>query len=143
MAPTEHRAGTSLDGQLVLCIDNEKDILDGMHGLLSKWGAEPVTASNRVEALAEMSRVRDERGYYPAILLVDYHLDDSVTGLEVIEALRDAAGSDLPAVILTADHTEEVIEQVRAAGHAILHKPIKPAALRALMTRVLVRRNVA
>ena len=77
------------------------------------------------------------------MLLVDYHLDNGVTGTEVIRALRKASGVDLPAVILTADYAEDVINEVRRDGHTILHKPVKPAALRALMNRILSRRQVA
>ena len=71
---------------------------------------------------------------------MDYHLDDKVIGLDVIVALRAASGIELPAVILTADYSKEVSEVVRAAGHALLHKPVKPAALRALINRILSRR---
>jgi DNA-binding response OmpR family regulator len=121
---------------VVLCIDNEQEILDGMHGLLSKWGARPLIAGTLAEALTQL----DEGGAIPSLLLIDYHLDDGVTGLEVIDALRDKAGVALPAAILTANYTTEVADLVRDAGHALLHKPIKPAALRALINRLLARR---
>ena len=124
-------------------MDNEQDILDGMRGLLSKWGARPLTASTKDEALMEFMRLRNSNAQYPAMLLVDYHLDDGLTGITVINALREEAGIDLPAVILTADHSAEVSAEVRNAGHAILYKPVKPAALRALMNRILSRRIVA
>lgn len=138
-----HRSASSLDGQFVLCIDNQQDILDGMHGLLSKWGARPLIAATLDDALGELRKTRATHGQYPAILLVDYHLDDNVTGIDVIHALREEAGVDLPVVILTADHSERVLNEVRDAGYSILHKPVKPAALRALMNRILSRRNVA
>jgi CheY-like chemotaxis protein len=77
------------------------------------------------------------------MLLVDYHLDDDDTGIAVIDALREQADSELPAVILTADHSAEVADTIRTAGHTVLYKPVKPAALRALMTRLLSRRRVA
>ena len=140
---THMRSGLSLDNHAVLCIDNEPDILEGMQGLLSKWGANVLTASNKAGALRALEDARKHHGQYPSVLLVDYHLDDGVTGLEVIAALRDAAGTALPAVILTADHSDEVADQVRRAGHGLLHKPVKPAALRALITSLLSRRSVA
>ena len=143
VAPREQRSAASLDAEPILCVDNEADILDGMRGLLSKWGAVPLTASTLDEAILELMRLKDQRGRYPAVLLVDYHLDDGVTGIEVIKALRDEAGAELPAVILTADHTEDVIEQIESAGLRLLHKPVKPAALRALINRILTRRDVA
>ena len=114
-----------------------------MRGLLSKWGAQPLTASTSEEALLEIMRLRQQSGRYPALLLVDYHLDDGVTGIDVISAVRDETGTELPAVILTADHTREVAERIESAGHSLLHKPIKPAALRALINRTLARRDVA
>ena len=136
----ERRAATSIDGQCIVCIDNEKDILDGMSGLLERWGARPVTARTEHEALDKINRLRLEHDQAPALLLVDYHLDNKVTGLDVIAALRAALGPELPAVILTADYSKEISELVREAGHALLHKPIKPAALRALISRILSRR---
>jgi signal transduction histidine kinase/CheY-like chemotaxis protein/PAS domain-containing protein len=136
----EQRSATSIDGQFIVCIDNEQDILDGMSGLLERWGARPVTACAQADALSELERLRVEHDQVPALLLVDYHLDDKVIGLDVIVALREASGIELPAVILTADYSKEVSEIVRAAGHALLHKPVKPAALRALINRILSRR---
>ena len=139
----EPRVASSIDGQVILCIDNESETLDGMHGLLGKWGAAPIVASNLDHAQAAMTRVYDEHGRWPALLVVDYHLNDNVTGLHVIDALRAQAGCDLPAIILTADHTQTVADIVRDAGHAILRKPVKPAALRALINRILGRQAIA
>ncbi len=142
-AAIDPRDSSSIDGQVVLCIDNEQEILDGMHGLLRKWGAAPSVATNRDEALAEMQRVHEASGNWPALLLVDYHLDNKTTGLEVIIALREFSGVNLPAVILTADHSDKVAHLVRLGGHVLLHKPVKPAALRALINRILSRRAAA
>ena len=124
----------------MLCVDNEEEILDGMHGLLTRWGAEPIIAIGRAEALEAMQALRADRGCWPALLLVDYHLGNADTGLDVIAALRKHAGEILPAVILTADYSDKVADLVHSAGHAMLRKPVKPAALRALINRVLSRR---
>ena len=48
------------------------------------------------------TRVYTEERDRPALLLVDYHLDNEVTGLEIIDALCDAAGQRIPAAIVTA-----------------------------------------
>jgi Na+/proline symporter/CheY-like chemotaxis protein len=144
LAPSlpEPRAASSIDGQVIVCIDNEREILDGMQGLLSKWGASPVIAETQQQALAELQRLREDEDRLPVLLLVDYHLGNNVTGIEVIEALRRSAGDQLPAVILTADYTQEVANIVHDAGHGLLHKPIKPAALRAMINRILSRRSL-
>jgi len=134
-------SSTSLDGQFVLCIDNEQDILDGMRELLENWGAQPLIATNVNTAIEQLQATHDNHGKYPTVLLVDYHLDDSATGVDVIRTLRKHAGLDIPAIVVTADYTGAVLKEVREMGDSILHKPIKPAALRALMTRVLSRRK--
>ena len=88
-------------------------------------------------------RLKDIEGQRPSVLLVDYHLDAGVTGLDVVAALRGETGIDMPVVVLTADHSDTVTDEVREAGHPLLHKPVKPAALRALLNRLLARRDVA
>ena len=44
---------------------------------------------------------------------------------------------------ITADRSPAVREQARAAGIQLLHKPVKPAALRALLAQWRVLRVVA
>ena len=72
----------------------------------------------------------------PAALLVDYHLSDDDTGLGTISAIR-AAWGPLPAVVITADHSDEVRENVRLAGVRLVRKPIRPAGLRAALNQLL------
>jgi DNA-binding response OmpR family regulator len=124
----------------VMCIDNEHTILDGMHGLLSKWGARPLIATNEESALKQLQELEGYGDALPSILIVDYHLDDDVTGVEVIRRLRERADNYIPAIVVTADHTDSVRQEVRESGDALLHKPIKPAALRAQMSRLLSHR---
>ena len=144
-APEKKRTGStvSIDGQLVLCIDNEQDILDGMRGLIEKWGGRPLGVSSTEEAVAVLQAHQSEHGELPALLLVDYHLNDGDTGLSAIAALREESGVELPAAILTADRSDDVSGLVREAGIDLLHKPVKPAALRALINRTLSRRSAA
>src|SRR5262249_1939013 len=84
-------------------------------------------------------------GGVPDIILVDYHLDEG-TGLEVVAALRAAmcgTACDPPAIVITADHSAEVQRQARLFGCALLRKPVKAAALRALMYQLTRQRAVA
>src|SRR5262249_59415032 len=67
-------------------------------------------------------------------LLVDYHLDDG-NGIEAIAELRRRFGADLTAILVTADASPQVREDARANGIQVLNKPVKPAALRALLTQ--------
>jgi Na+/proline symporter/signal transduction histidine kinase len=126
-----------LVGTTALCIDNEPSVLDGMETLLCGWGCEVIKAPDLATALAAIA----ESSTVPNGLLVDYHLDHG-NGIEAIVALRRHCG-DLPAILITADRSPSVREQARAEGIQLLHKPLKPAALRALLAQWRVLRVAA
>ncbi len=129
------RSPAGLDGVLVLCVDNQADILEGMSQLLGAWGCEVLEATGTADAL----QVVDRRSRCPDILLVDYHLDDGDNGLSTMAAMKERYG-DIPGVVITADHSDEVRSAARTMGCPVLRKPVKPAALRALITQYTVRR---
>ena len=124
-------------GTAALCIDNEPSVLDGMETLLRGWGCEVIKAPDLGAALAAIA----ESPIMPNGLLIDYHLDEG-NGIEAIVALRRRCG-ELPAILITADRSPAVREQARAEGIQVLHKPIKPAALRALLAQWRVLRVAA
>ncbi len=119
-----------LAGLAVLTIDNERRILDGMEALLSGWGCKVVAAASENEAARILARL----GILPDVLIADYHLDDT-NGLYVIASLRDKIDDSLPAILLTADRSPEVRDRAAAADVHVLHKPLKPAALRSLLSK--------
>jgi Na+/proline symporter/signal transduction histidine kinase/ActR/RegA family two-component response regulator len=114
----------------VLCIDNEPAIVDGMEALLGGWGCRVLKASDFATALSAI----EEAHMRPNGLLVDYHLDGG-NGIEVIDALRRHFRYHFPAILITADRSPDVREAARSAGAHVLNKPVKPAALRAMITQ--------
>lgn len=130
-------ASTGLDaygfaGIEVLVIENEPAVREAMRTLLGRWSCRITFAVS----LAELAGLLANRDYRPRLVLADYHLDHGETGLEAILLVRAARGDTLPAVVITADHTEEVARRV--APHCdVLRKPIRPAELRALMSHLL------
>jgi Na+/proline symporter/signal transduction histidine kinase len=127
-----------LAGTIVLCIENERTILDGMATLLGGWGCRVLTAADLTEALAAI----DASGLEPDGVLVDYHLD-GVDGVAALAELRRRAGRHIPAILITADRSRRVREAAQAEGLHLLNKPIKPASMRALMTQWRVQRVAA
>lgn len=119
---------TPLAGMHVLCIDNEPRILEGMDMLLSGWGCTVTTAAGLDDALALAGRG------VPDVVLADYHLD-SGDGLEAVRQLRAVWKAAVPGVLITADRSPAVREAAQALDLHILAKPVKPAALRALLTK--------
>jgi CheY-like chemotaxis protein len=134
-APVEVSATAGLS---VLCIDNDAKILAGMTALLSGWGCDAIVAASAREALRALRTA--DRG--PDLLLVDYHLDEG-DGLSAVASIRSRLGEEVPAILITADRSPELKERALKAGIRVLHKPLKPAALRALMSQSTVRRTAA
>ncbi|PKQ40484.1 hybrid sensor histidine kinase/response regulator [Pseudomonas sp. YY-1] len=128
--------GQPLQGTQVICIDNEDSILTGMYSLLSRWGCQVWTARNRLECEHLLSE--DVR---PQLALIDYHLDEGETGTELMAWLRTRLGEPVPGVVISADGRPELVAEVHAAGLDYLPKPVKPAALRALLSRHLTLRG--
>ncbi len=127
-----------LAGTTALCIDNEPAVLDGMETLLRGWGCEVIKAPDLNLALAAIA----ESPTMPNGLLVDYHLDEG-NGIDAIVLLRRQYGADLPAILITADRSPAVREAARAQAIQVLNKPLKPAALRAMLAQWRVMRVAA
>lgn len=124
--------GGRLDDQVILVIDNEASILEGMAALLHGWGCTVHGASNEDQAVAQSTGTNPR----PDLIIADYHLDDDAIGTDAINAVRAATNADIPAVVITADRMPELREQLGQAGLHVLQKPVKPAQLRALITRL-------
>jgi len=133
--PVDMRA---LTGMAVLCIDNDAKILDGMTTLLGGWGCRVIAATDLAEATAALR----QEPTAPAGLLVDYHLDHG-DGVAAIDDLRRRYGAGLPAILVTADRSAAVRAQAHAHDIQVLNKPIKPAALRALLAQWRIQRVAA
>jgi Na+/proline symporter/signal transduction histidine kinase len=127
-----------LAGMAVLCIDNDPQILDGMEALLGGWGCQVLKASDLPSAITAIEAVK------PILsgLLVDYHLDNG-NGIDAIVELRKRFGADLPAILITADRTPPVRDEARARDVPIVNKPVKPAALRALLAQWRIQHATA
>jgi PAS domain S-box-containing protein len=117
----------NLHGLRVLCVDNDGAILDGMEALLGQWGVQVLKARNSAEAtmLCEQSGVDT--------VLADYHLGDGVDGIDLLHRLCRSRIPTLSAALISADHDADLILAARNAGFPLLHKPLRPAALRALL----------
>ncbi|HEY9133273.1 MAG TPA: hybrid sensor histidine kinase/response regulator, partial [Dyella sp.] len=121
----------------VLCLDNDVSILEGMRALLQRWGVDCRTAVDVSQALNELRKGAID------LILADYHLTDDMDGLQAIAHLRDQIVPFPPVALITADGSSELKQQTRALGYPLLHKPIRPAALRALLGALLRKRDVA
>lgn len=120
-------------GKLVVVIDDDPFVVEGMDGLLSNWGALLVSADSGETALVELSKL-DQR---PDLIIADYRLANGMTGVQAIERLRRELGSTLPAFLISGDTAPERLRDAQERGIHLLHKPVPPMQLRAMITRLL------
>jgi DNA-binding response OmpR family regulator len=114
-------------------------VLSGIEALLVSWGCHTVALRDRESAMGWVQR----REAVPDILLVDYHLDRGESGLELAQEMQKVWGRRVPSIVITADHTQEAQTAATARGCQILRKPVKPAALRAVMNSMLAYESIA
>jgi signal transduction histidine kinase/CheY-like chemotaxis protein len=132
----EHSSQAAVDqalGKLVVVIDDDALVLDGMRGLLKNWGCSVVTASSEEAALAALS----EGETPPDIIISDYRLSDGKTGFAVIERIRRAFGTPIPAFLISGDTAPERLREASASGYYLLHKPVLPITLRSVVSQLL------
>jgi DNA-binding response OmpR family regulator len=108
-------------------VDNDAAILDGMQALLGQWGVLVFKARDSAQAAIVFGASSVDA------VLADYHLGDGIDGIELLRELRKSR-SPLAAALISADHDTDLILAARKAGWPLLHKPLRPAALRALLS---------
>ncbi len=136
-APAAVSGGEPLSGLKVLAIDNELRVLAGMRALLSRWGCSVATARGLAEAREALASFGA-----PDVVIADFHLDEG-DGIETIRILRDDLGRSVPAILATAERSPEVRDRAAGEDVVILNKPLKPAPLRAQLTRYSAMREAA
>jgi Na+/proline symporter/signal transduction histidine kinase/CheY-like chemotaxis protein len=145
MLPRPARGGRAaasqraLAGLVVACIDNEETILAGMRVLLEGWGATVIAAATQETLFKAIA----ESGAVPDVIVADYHLDGGENGLDVVAAMRSRLAPNMFAILATADRSAALRAAAASAEIHILNKPLKPAALRALLATVSSERVAA
>lgn len=127
-----HQVAPDLDvaNALVLIIDDEVAVREGMENLLRKWKCEVVAAGSGAEMLEKMAHF--ER--LPDLIVSDYRLRDDENGIRVVERLCEEFNAEVPALIITGDTGPDRLREAEASGLYILHKPLNPSRLRALIS---------
>jgi signal transduction histidine kinase/PAS domain-containing protein len=129
---------TPMSGSLIVCIENDAAILDGMQTLLKAWDAEVIAVADPDAAVEAI----EAAGRPVTGLLVDYHLDRG-NGVAAIRDIRRRFGENIPAILITADRSPHVRTSARDEKIAVLNKPVKPASLRALLGQWRTQQMVA
>ena len=124
-----HPAAFAVEGKVVLVIADAPIVQEGTGGLLGRWGYTVLTTGSDEAALIRLA----ERQQRPDLIISDYHLASGKTGIRAIEQINAAFGSSIPAILISGDTAPEPLREAKDRGYILLHKPVDPMRLRAVM----------
>ncbi|MGZ5129822.1 MAG: hybrid sensor histidine kinase/response regulator [Caldimonas sp.] len=131
-APGKAPTGLTLDGRLIVIVEDEPAVRQGLEVLLRGWGAS-IEAFESVAATRAWAAASDPATVRPALVIADYRVEPGETGVAAIDALRRRFGDRLPAIVVTGSsmtgHDKEALEH----DFHLLIKPVLPNKLRAMI----------
>lgn len=132
-AEPEGPRGYGLFGTKVLLIEDDDAVLEATGALLQRWQCVVRAATSTETALAALG----DTGWIPDIIIADQHLDHGDLGSETIASAQLYLQRAIPALIITADPSDELQQATKNLGIELMRKPVKPAQLRALLAHLL------
>ena len=113
----------------VCIIDDQSSILESMEMFFRLRNWEVYTATNGLDGLALVDKFR------PALLILDIRLP-GMSGLEVLQRLREKFPK-LPVIVITAyQDMESTIQAIKLGAFDYLHKPIDVAEMDTVIRRL-------
>jgi signal transduction histidine kinase/CheY-like chemotaxis protein len=138
-APVPRRQLGFSDRKLIVVMDNDRLVLEGMSGLIRSWGCDVVAGANETSVLGSLA----DHAKLPDIIISDYHLQDGKNGIDAIAKLRLALDAAIPAFLMSGDMDPGPLRAARAKGYPLLHKPVEPMTLRATLTQIMGKRRAS
>jgi two-component system, sensor histidine kinase len=118
---------------LILVIDDESAIRDGMYSLLTGWGYAVLTAGSGAEMLVQLAKCPMR----PDIIICDYRLRGEENGINVIQQLQAECNEAIPAMLITGDTAADRLVEAQSSGLLLLHKPVLNSRLRAAIVNLI------
>ena len=128
------QASPSCAGLRVLVVDDEAAVREAMSLLLEKWQCETLAVDSLADAIGRLT----EQAWEPDIVFCDYRLRGGETGIEVLDWMRSNLGEQKPCFLITGDTEAVRLQKVQDSGYLLLHKPVSPSKLRALLNSIAV-----
>lgn len=131
---------SSLVGRRLLLVDDDPLIRNALSAEIAEWGADTIVAGSPAEVFAAFAV--PERAA-PELAIVDRDLGSTLNGAELIAAIRERFGVNIPAVIVTGATDPDTLETLRQSGFPWITKPIDVGVLRGIVDEMLPVRRVA
>lgn len=136
VAPNHEAEKSILTGKRLLVIDDDPMVLSSTASILTSWGCVVSTAESSAQAKQLMLG-----GEAWDFIICDYQLGDKENGMDVIKAVRQHLGRNIPCILISGDTGSTLVKLASVSGHNLLHKPVRPAKLRSLILFLLEGRS--
>ena len=117
---------------LIVVIDDEKSIREGLQQLLEIWQYDVVIAEDAESALQQLQLIKR----IPNAIISDFRLRKNQTGIDVIDAIHKAYHTKIPALIITGDIEKDRLVKMNTSHFEVLYKPVPLLKLRAFLRNV-------
>ncbi|MBA4175342.1 MAG: hybrid sensor histidine kinase/response regulator [Leptothrix sp. (in: Bacteria)] len=123
--------GLTLDGRLIVVVEDEAAVREGLVVVLQAWGARVIA----FDTIAALRAWLATPGIAPPDLqLVDYRLPEGRTGIEAMVAMRARwPERKLPAIVITGSSLGGHEDEAVTHDYHLLIKPVLPNKLRAMI----------
>jgi len=122
----------TLDGRMIVIVEDEPVVRSSLEVLLKGWGAS-IASFDSVAASAAWAGSSPLDRPSPHLLIVDYRLENGLTGVQAIQALRQRFGANLPAIVVTGSTMTGHEKEAQEHDFHVLTKPVLPNKLRAMI----------
>ena len=123
-----------LEGLRALVVNADSDTCDSVTGMLKQIGMRPEWTTTAKEAMLRVRKAYDEQRPFHTYIL-DLNMPE-LSGIETARKIRDAAGDDIPIIILTAYDWSDVEKEAKEAGiTAFCSKPLFMSDLKNTLLR--------
>ena len=127
--------GLKTSGLHIVCVDDDRRNLDALAAQLHQWQIDEVSTFFDIQASLDFAAVNEA----PDLLILDYQLSKEMNGIELYMMLKEQWDRNVPAILISANQEQSLLQQAKSAGMIFIAKPVKPAPLRSAINSFATR----
>ena len=122
----------TLNGRLIVIVEDEPVVRSSLEVLLKGWGAS-IASFDSVATSTAWALGCEPGQPAPHLLIVDYRLENGLNGVHAVQALRQRFGAGVPAIVVTGSTMTGHEKEAQEHNFHVLTKPVLPNKLRAMI----------
>ena len=120
-APADCSETSRFPQNFIAVIDDDVSVLESLQLALQATNHEVIAGTSQRDLLQKLRKT----GRAPDFVVSDYRLEDGLTGIEALDAIRAEFGASIPGLLLTGDTSLPTLEEIGVEKHfRVLSKPM-------------------